>query len=158
VGQGNTDINGQQGAITMSYLKTRQALVTQFLAATVTGLTVADIASDNEFFDPANKSLWVMLTVIPASSDAMGKGSADTNEDRGIFQVSVFIPVNTKDRSILAATAVDQIRAGFQFNTSTVYNSQQVTILDTTVNQARLSEAWFQTDISINYLTFSNRG
>jgi hypothetical protein len=142
----------------MSYLKTRQALVTQFLAATVTGLTVADIASDNEFFDPANKSLWVMLTVIPASSDAMGKGSADTNEDRGIFQVSVFIPVNTKDRSILAATAVDQIRAGFQFNTSTVYNSQQVTILDTTVNQARLSEAWFQTDISINYLTFSNRG
>jgi hypothetical protein len=142
----------------MSYLNTRQALVTQFLATTVTGLTVADIASDNEFFDPANKSIWVMLTVIPASSGAMGKGSTDTNEDRGIFQVSVYIPINIKDRSILAVTAVDEIRAGFQFNTSTVYNSQQVTILDTTVNQARLSEAWFQTDISINYLTFSNRG
>ena len=73
----------------MSYLKTRQALVTQFLATTVTGLTADDIATDNEFFDPANKDLWVSLAVIPASSDAMGKGSTDTNEDRGIFQVSV---------------------------------------------------------------------
>jgi hypothetical protein len=142
----------------MSYLDTRQALVTQFLATTVTGLTVADIATDNEFFDPVNKSLWVMLTVIPASSNAMGKGYADTNEDRGIFQVSVFIPVNTKDRSILSAIAVDEILAGFQFNSLAMYNGQQATILDATANQGRVTEAWFQTDISINYLTFSNRG
>jgi hypothetical protein len=142
----------------MSYLNTRQALVTQFLATTVTGLTVADIATDNEFFEPANKSLWAMLTVIPASSNAMGKGYADTNEDRGIFQVSVFIPVNTKDRSILSATAVDEILAGFQFNSLAMYNGQQVSIQDITVNQGRITEAWFQTDISINYLTFSNRG
>mgnify|MGYP003645940426 CR=1 FL=1 len=142
----------------MSYLNTRQALITQFLATTVTGLTVADIATDNEFFDPANRSLWAMLTVIPATSDAMGKGSTDTNEDRGILQVSVFVPVNIKDRSILSATAVDEIRAGFQFNTATVYNGQQVSIQNITVNQGRVTEAWFQTDISINYLTFSNRG
>jgi hypothetical protein len=142
----------------MSYLDTRQALVTQFLATTVTGLDVANIASDNEFFDPSNKSLWVMLTVIPASSNAMGKGYADTNEDRGIFQVSVFVPINTKDRSILSATAVDQILAGFQFNSLAMYNGQQVSIQDINVNQGRVSEAWFQTDITIEYLTFSNRG
>ena len=142
----------------MSYLNTRQALVTQFLATTVTGLNVADIATDNEFFDPTDKSLWVMLTVIPASSNAMGKATTDKNEDRGILQVSVFIPVNFKDRSILSATAVDEIRTGFQFNSSTVYNGQQVSIQDTTVNQGRVTESWFQTDISINYLTFSNRG
>ena len=142
----------------MSYLNTRQALVTQFLATTVTGLNVADIATDNEFFDPTDKSLWVMLTVIPASSNAMGKATTDKNEDRGYLQVSVFIPVNFKDRSILSATAVDEIRTGFQFNSSTVYNGQQVSIQDTTVNQGRVTESWFQTDISINYLTFSNRG
>ena len=142
----------------MSYLNTRQALVTQFLATTVTGLNVADIATDNEFFDPTDKSLWVMLSVIPATSDAMGKATTDKNEDRGILQVSVFIPVNFKDRSILSATAVDEIRTGFQFNSSTVYNGQQVSIQDTTVNQGRVTESWFQTDISINYLTFSNRG
>ena len=142
----------------MSYLNTRQALVTQFLATTVAGLNVADIATDNEFFDPTDKSLWVMLSVIPATSDAMGKAATDKNEDRGILQVSVFIPVNFKDRSILSATAVDEIRSGFQFNSSTVYNGQQVSMQDTTVNQGRVTESWFQTDISINYLTFSNRG
>jgi len=142
----------------MSYLKTRQALVTQFLATTVTGLTADDIETDNEFFDPASKSMWVSLAVIPASSQSIGKAYTDNNEDRGIFQVSVFIPVNAKDRSILSATAVDQIRAGFQFNTESVYNGQAVSMQDTTVNQGRLSEAWFQTDISINYLTFSSRG
>ena len=142
----------------MSYLNTRQALITQFLAATVTGLNVADIATDNEFFDPTDKSLWVMLTVIPASSNAMGKATTDKNEDRGILQVSVFIPVNFKDRSILSATAVDEIRSGFQFNSYTVYNEQQVSIQDINVNQGRVTESWFQTDISINYLTFSNRG
>tara|TARA_R110000851_G_scaffold57249_1_gene133442 strand:+ start:41 stop:469 length:429 start_codon:yes stop_codon:yes gene_type:complete len=142
----------------MSYLNTRQALVTQFLATTVAGLNVADIATDNEFFDPTDKSLWVMLTVIPASSNAMGKATTDKNEDRGILQVSVFIPVNFKDRSILSATAVDEIRSGFQFNSYTVYNEQQVSIQDINVNQGRVTESWFQTDISINYLTFSNRG
>jgi hypothetical protein len=142
----------------MSYLDTRQALVTQFLAASVTGLTVGDIDSGLGFFDPKNKSLWVALTVIPASSEAMAKTTVDKNEDRGIFQVSVFIPVSIKDRAIVAATAVDEIRTGFQYNSSTVYNGQQVDILDITVNQGRVTEAWFQTDISINYLTFSNRG
>jgi hypothetical protein len=141
----------------MSYLDTRQALVTQFLATTITGLTAADIGYDS-FFKPANKSLWVMLTVIPASSNSMGKGYADTNEDRGIFQVSVFIPVKTKDKDIVSYTAVDEILAGFQFNSLAMYNGQQATILDATVNQGRPVESWFQTDISINYLTFSNRG
>jgi hypothetical protein len=76
----------------MSYLKTRQALVTQFLATTVTGLTINDIETDNEFFDPANKSMWVSLAVIPASSQSIGKAYTDNNEDRGIFQVSLFFP------------------------------------------------------------------
>ena len=142
----------------MSYLDTRQALITQFLATSVTGLTADNVASDNAFFDPANKSLWVMLTVIPATSEAMGKTTLDKNEDRGILQVSIFVAVNTKDRSILSATAVDEVRAGFQYNSSTVYNGQQVDILNITANQGRVKESWFQTDISINYLTFSNRG
>jgi hypothetical protein len=142
----------------MSYLDTRQALITQFLATSVTGLTSDNVASDNEFFDPTNKLLWAMLTVIPATSEAMGKTTVDKNEDRGILQVSIFVAVNTKDRSILSATAVDEVRAGFQYNSNTVYNGQQVDILDITINQGRVTEAWFQTDISINYLTFSNRG
>ena len=55
-------------------------------------------------------------------------------------------------------TAVDEILRGFQYNSSTVYNSQRVDILESTVTRGRENESWFRRDISINYLTFSNRG
>lgn len=142
----------------MSYLDTKQALITQFLAASVTGLTVNDIAYQNKFFDPANRSLWVALYFIPATSQMMGKSTIDKNEDRGIFQVSVFVSLDNPEYDNAQLTAIDQILTGFQYNSSTVYNGQQVDILDSTVNQGADSESWFQRDISINYLTFSNRG
>jgi hypothetical protein len=142
----------------MSYLNTKQALITQFLATTVTGLTADDIGYQNKFFDPTNKPLWVMLTFIPATSVMMGKTTVDRNEDRGIFQVSVFVSIDNDEYDNAQLTAIDEILTGFQYNSSTVYNSQQVDILESTVNQGRESESWFERDISINYLTFSNRG
>tara|TARA_R110002124_G_scaffold111877_1_gene265825 strand:+ start:52 stop:480 length:429 start_codon:yes stop_codon:yes gene_type:complete len=142
----------------MSYLDTKQALITQFLATSVTGLTVNDIAYQNKFFDPANRSLWVALYFIPATSQMMGKSTIDKNEDRGIFQVSVFVSLDNPEYDNAQLTAIDQILTGFQYNSSTVYNGHQVDILDSTVNQGADSESWFQRDVSINYLTFSNRG
>lgn len=152
----------------MSALDTRQALITRFLATTVTGLTVDDIGVGGEFFDPTNKALWAMLSFMPASSQAIGKTTSDVNEDRGIFQVSLFVPANIVDSDITLLTAVDQVRAGFQYNGSTVYNGQTVTVLDANVSgggssgknagQTNSVGAWYKRDISINYLTFSNRG
>tara|TARA_R110000851_G_scaffold167578_1_gene313256 strand:- start:1109 stop:1537 length:429 start_codon:yes stop_codon:yes gene_type:complete len=142
----------------MSDLDTTQALITKFIATTVTGLTDSDIDTELDFFDPKGKSIFVKLINIPATSTAMGKSSTDKNEERGIFQVSIFIPMTTKNRRIVMSTAADQVKAGFQFNSTTVYNGQLVTILDSTLNQGRESESWFQRDVSINYLTFSDRG
>ena len=142
----------------MSYLDTKQALITQFLAASVTGLTADDIGYQNKFFDPSNKALWVSLHFIPATSQMMGKTTTDKNEDRGVFQVSVFVPLDNVEYDNVQLQAVDEVLTGFQYNTSTVYNGQQVDILESTVNQGRESESWFQRDVSINYLTFSNRG
>ena len=142
----------------MSYLDTKQALLTQFLATSITGLTSDNIAFQNKFFDPKNKPLWVALYFIPATSQIMGKSTTDRNEDRGIFQVSVFVALDNNEYDNAQLLAVDEVLAGFQYNTNTVYNGQQVDILESTVNQGAESEAWFQRDISINYLTFSNRG
>jgi len=142
----------------MSYHKTKQALITQFLSTNITGLSTNDIAFQNRFFDPANKALWVALSFIPATSVIMGKTTTDKNEDRGIFQVSVFVPVDNYQFDNVQTIAIDEILAGFQYNTNTVYNDQRVDILESTVNQGAESESWFQRDISINYLTFSTRG
>ena len=142
----------------MSYLDTKQALLTQLLATSITGINGQDIAFENKNFDPANKSLWLAAYFIPATSEMMGKTTTDKDERRGIFQVSVFVALDNNDYDNAQLTAVDEILAGFQYNSSTVYNAQQVDILESTVNSGGENEAWFKRDISINYLTFSNRG
>ena len=142
----------------MSYLDTKQALLTQFLATSITGLTVNDIAFQNKFFDPANRSIWAALYFIPATSQMMGKTTSDKDEQRGIFQVSIFVALNNDNYDNAQLIAIDEVLAGFQYNSNTVYNDQQVDILESTVNQGAESESWFQRDISINYLTFSTRG
>ena len=142
----------------MSELDITQALITKFMTVPVTGLTNDDIDTDLGVFKTAGKSIFVKLINVMATSTAMGKSSLDKNSEAGFLQVSVFIPMSTVYRRIVMSTAVDEIRAGFQFNSPTTYNGQKVTILNSTVNQGRETEAWFQRDITINYLTFSNRG
>ena len=142
----------------MSYLDTKQALITQLLATQITGSTGQDIAFENKNFNPANKSLWLACYFIPATSDMMGKTTTDKDEQRGIFQVSVFVSLNNKQYDDAQLAAVDEVLSGFRYNTSVVYNGQQVDILESSVTSGGENESWFKRDISINYLTFSNRG
>ena len=142
----------------MSYLDTKQALLTQLLATSITGITGQDIAFENKNFDPKNKAIWLACYFIPATSDMMGKTTSDRDERRGVFQVSVFVALDNLDYDNAQLVAVDEILAGFQYNSSTVYNTQQVDILESTVTSGGENESWFKRDISINYLTFSNRG
>jgi hypothetical protein len=137
----------------MSYLKVKKALLTQLLTAVSTN----DLALENKKFNPSNKSLWYAAYFLPTSTDSMGKTSASSDEQRGIFQVSVFIDINRFDYDYSQLQAIDNILAAFTYNTSLVYNGQKVDILNSDVNSGSESEAWYQRDISINYLTFSER-
>ena len=142
----------------MSYLDTKQALISKILATPITGVTSSDIAFENNNFDPANKTLWLAVYFIPATSEMIGKTAAGRDEQRGIFQISVFVSLNSGGYDNAQLTAIDEILTGFQYNSSTVYNTQQVDILESTVNSGSENESWFKRDISINYLTFSKRG
>lgn len=137
----------------MSYLKVKKALLTKLLTA----VSVNDLALENKKFDPSNKSLWYAAYFLPSSSETMGKTSASSDEQRGIFQVSVFIDINRFDYDDSELQAIDNILSTFTYNTSLVYNGQKVDILNSDVNSGSESEAWYQRDISINYLTFSER-
>ena len=141
----------------MSYLDTKQALIQKLIATTITGITAADISYENNDFDPSGKSKFVAGYFIPATSEILGKTGASGNDDRGIFQVSVYVKLNggTYDNDQLQI--VDDILSGFLYNTTTVYNSQTVQILESTLNAGTENESWFKRDISINYLTFSER-
>tara|TARA_R110000803_G_scaffold20685_4_gene53038 strand:+ start:1181 stop:1597 length:417 start_codon:yes stop_codon:yes gene_type:complete len=137
----------------MSYLKVKKALLTKLLTA----VSVNDLALENKKFDPSNKSLWYAAYFLPTSTDSMGKTSASSDEQRGIFQVSVFIDINRFDYDYSQLQAIDNILAAFTYNTSLVYNGQKVDILSSDVNSGLESGAWYQRNISINYLTFSER-
>lgn len=141
----------------MSYFKTKQALITQLLAASIPNITSDDIAFENKDFDPLNKSLWLALYFIPATTGMMGKTPTSSDEQRGVFQVSVFTSLNNNDYDNVQLQTIDSILSAFQYNSSTVYNNQKVDILESTVNNGTENESWFKRDISINYLTFSTR-
>ena len=137
----------------MSYLKVKKALLTQLLTA----VSASDLALENKKFDPSNKTLWYAAYFLPTSSETMGKTSASSDEQRGIFQVSVFIDINKFNYDDSQLTAIDAILSTFTYNTNLVYNGQKIDILNSEVNNGSESEAWYQRDISINYLTFSER-
>ena len=139
----------------MSFLSTKQALIQQLL--TVSGISSSDIAFENKNFDPSGKALWYSAYFIPATTDMMGKTQTSSDEQRGIFQVSVFIKLNSTTFDNDQLSAIDDILSVFKYNTETVYNTQTVSILSSTVNNGVETESWFQRDISINYLTFSTR-
>ena len=107
--------------------------------------------------DISNKSLWLACYFIPATTDMMGKSSTSSDEQRGVFQVSVFTSLNGNDYDNAQLQTIDSVLSAFQYNSSTVYNTQKVDILESTVNNGIENESWFKRDISISYLTFSAR-
>lgn len=141
----------------MSHLDIKQALITQLLSTSITDIDADDISFENKNFDPTGKPIWLACYYIPATSESLGKTLDSGDEQRGIFQVSVFVTLNSDNYDNLQLQAVDDILAGFRYSTSTVYNSQQVDILDSTVNSGTENEAYFKRDISINYLAFNKR-
>tara|TARA_R100000951_G_scaffold116409_1_gene128093 strand:- start:2172 stop:2597 length:426 start_codon:yes stop_codon:yes gene_type:complete len=141
----------------MSYYNTKQALLTQLLGASIPNITSSDIMFENKDFDPKGKSLWLACYFIPATSEMMGKSTTSSNEDRGVWQISVFVSLNNDNYDNIQLQTVDSVLSAFQYNSQTVYNSQAVDILDSTVNNGTENESWFKRDISINYLTYSTR-
>jgi len=141
----------------MSYYNTKQALLTQLLGASIPNITSSDIMFENKDFDPKGKSLWLACYFIPATSEMMGKSTTSSNEDRGVWQISVFVSLNNDNYDNIQLQTVDSVLSVFQYNSQTVYNSQAVDILDSTVNNGTENESWFKRDISINYLTYSTR-
>jgi len=139
----------------MSYLDTKQALIKKLIDANI--VPISDIAFENDNFNPKGKVLYLATYFIPASTDMMGKTSTSNDEQRGIFQVSVFASLNSGEYDNEQLQKIDEIISEFSYNSSVVYNNQKVDILSTTVNSGVTLDAWFKRDISINYLTFSNR-
>ena len=142
----------------MSQLNTKQAFITHLLNNLPSGLTASDVAFENKKFNPKNKDLWLAAYYIPATSEMMGKSDDDRDEERGLYQISVFVPLNNTSYDNTQLQAIDELKVAFRYNTELVYNGQTVSILSSETSAGVESEAWLQRDLTINFLTFTNRG
>ena len=137
----------------MSYLDTRQALIQKLIDTSITGITSADISYENSGFNPNGKSKFIAGYFIPATSETTGKELAAIQERRGVFQVSVYVKLDSGQSDITQLQIVDSILSGFVYGSEAVYNGQTVSILESTINSGSENESWFKRDVSINYLT-----
>ena len=119
----------------------------------ITGITAADISYENSDFDPKGKSKFIAGYFIPATSETTGKELAAIQERRGIFQISVYVKLDSGQSDTAQLQMIDDILSGFAYGSAEVYNGQTINILESTVNSGSENEAWFKRDVSINYLT-----
>lgn len=141
----------------MSYLKTKKALIQRLLSTAIAGVTEENIIFENKFKNPAGFNLWLSVNFIPSTSEATGKDNNSSNEQRGVFQVSVFVNLNSPDYDYTQLQAVDEILSGFTYSSKESYEGVTVEILDSDVNSGLENESWFKRDISIRYITFTER-
>ena len=136
----------------MSYLKTRKALIQQLL----TVVSANDVAFENKFFDPKGKDFYYACYFIPVQAESTGKTLASSDEQRGFFQVSVFVKSNV-NYDIIQLEKVDLILSAFRDTTSISFDGLGVDILESTLNAGFIDDPWFKRDITINYLTYTTR-
>lgn len=137
----------------MSYFDTRQALIQRLINTSITGITAAEIIYENSDFDPKGKSKFIAGYFIPATSETTGKELAAIQERRGIFQISVYVKLDSGQSDTAQLQMIDDILSGFAYGSVEVYNGQTINILESTVNSGSENEAWFKRDVSITYLT-----
>ena len=137
----------------MSYFDTRQALIQRLINTSITGITAADISYENSDFDPNGKSKFIAGYFIPATSETTGKELAAIQERRGIFQISVYVKLDSGQSDTAQLQMIDDILSGFAYCSVEGYKGQTINILESTVNSGSENEAWFKRDVSINYLT-----
>ena len=137
----------------MSYFDTRQALIQRLINTSITGITAAEISYENSDFDPKGKSKFIAAYFIPATSETTGKELAAIQERRGIFQISVYVKLDSGQSDTAQLQMIDDILSGFAYGSVEVYNGQTINILESTVNSGSENEAWFKRDVSITYLT-----
>lgn len=121
----------------------------------ITDIDLTDLAYENIPYDPEGKDAWLMVYYIPAVIDSLAKDRFD--QENGIFQISVNVPLNDKTgnipRGVLRLTQICQDIINVYYKNSVVTDDDtSVYILESTMTPAATSASWIERAISINYV------
>jgi hypothetical protein len=134
----------------MSQLTIRNELLTALIA-----VSTVPIAYENSSFDPTSVDTFISTHFIPATSEPMGKLQTAKDDDRGVFQVSVFIRLNPDDdgSDTEQLALIDTLKQTF-FDSAIIGS---VYINEVTLNGGYIVESHYKRDLSINYMNFTSR-
>ena len=118
------------------------------------------IAYENNQFEPSSAIAFIAPFYLPETSEGLGKTFASSDEERGTYQVSVFIQSNALNSSGLSVfdtlqlEIIDQVKAVF-YTHAFVGN---VYIESAEVGAGSVEDGWFKRDVSINWISYQSRG
>jgi len=134
----------------MSQLTIRNTLL-QALIDNADGVT---IAYENQTFNPEGLDKFMSQFFIPATSESLGKTIESSDDERGIYQVSVFIKAGAPNYDNDQYEIIDNLKAVFYAGAT----FGEVDIIEVTLNNGSSDGAWFKRDLSISYSSYQGRG
>ena len=137
----------------MSQLAIRNSLLNQVVTS-LTPLVGSNLAFENKDFDTKGLTAWCAFHFNPATSESGGKTLAFMDEERGFVQVSMYVKLNAPDYDNEQLTIIDELKKDFYFGVTI----DDVNILEVTLNNGFIVEAWYKRDLTINYTSFQDRG
>jgi len=118
---------------------------------TMSGLP--DVAWPNRTYTPVIGTTYLRPTLLPADSIAATVGTSGTDENIGVYQVSVFTEAgNGKSAGMVMS---DLIASHLKRDTELTYNSRTVRIKNVSQSPASTSGGWFQIPVNIEYYAFT---
>ncbi len=133
----------------MSHSKINYALLTRLTTLANAPL----IANENRPFTPENGVLYLRENYIPANTASVGIGTTDSSDYRGIYQVSIYAPMDSAKFETL--NLIDAIESHFAKGTVLVYDGLSVKIQQVNTAAGMGSGDRWMTPISINWRAFA---
>lgn len=130
--------------------------VSAALDSRLNGMTdLPPVAWPNVAYEPTIGTLWLRPTLLPADTVAATLGSTGTDENLGVYQVSVFAPSGTGKGA--AVVMADAIAERFKPMTKLTYNGLLVRCVTASIGSAVQNGDWYHVPVYINYLSHTTK-
>ena len=129
----------------------RDALEAQ--AVTVTGFPdAANRAWDNVAFKSTTGTTWARLSIFPVMTRPAVRGASPQLRYDGLFQVSLFAPVNTGPHTVEALA--DAVLGAFTVDEVLTKGTTNVRFNYAERNPALVDQPWYQVPITVSWYSY----
>ena len=145
--------DGRNAVGIKAYKMSNVDLRNDLIAGVISALPTMAIAYENQDFDADAVSEFVSVHYMPSTVEGLGKTSGSVDEWRGVFQVSIFIKLNSGTFDNRQLEIADELKSVF----FTHAELGAAYIESAELNQGASESGWFKRDLSINYISYQTR-